>query len=48
MFILDNGAEEFILEPSVSSGRLLLSMIEDADTLFVDTERRRVVLRKLD
>jgi hypothetical protein len=48
LFVLDNGAEEFVLEPSVSAGRLLLSMIEDADTLFVDTERERVVLRGLD
>jgi len=48
LFILDNGAEEFVLEPSVSAGRLLLSMIEDAETLFVDTERQRIVVRKLD
>jgi hypothetical protein len=48
LFVLDDGAEEFVLEPSVSAGRLLLSMIEDAETLFFDTERRRLVLRKLD
>lgn len=48
LFILDHGAEEFVLEPSVSAGRLLLSMIEDAETLFFDTERERVVLRSLD
>lgn len=47
-FILDDGAEEFVLEPSVSAGRLLLSMIEDAETLFLDTERGRLMLRKLD
>jgi len=48
LFVLDDGAEEFVLEPSVSSGRLLLSMIEDAENLFLDTERGRLMLRKLD
>ena len=47
-FILDDGAEEYVMTPTISPGRLILAMIRDAETLLLDTERGRLVLRGLD
>ena len=47
-FILDDGAEEHIMRPNVDDGRLLLNLINTAETLYFDTERRRLMLREVD
>ncbi len=47
-FILDDGAEEHIMRPNVDDGRLLLNLINSAETLYFDTERRRLMLRQVD
>ena len=47
-FILDDGAEEHVMRPNVNDGRLLLNLINSADNLYFDTERQRLMLRKVD
>ena len=47
-FILDDGAEEHIMRPNVDDGRLLLNLINTAETLYFDTQRRRLMLREVD
>ena len=48
VFVLDDGAEEYVMEPTISTARLVLAMIRDAESLMLDTERGRLVLRGLD
>ena len=47
-FILDDGAEEYITRPNVDDGRLLHNLTRSAETLYFDTERRRLMLREVD
>ena len=47
-FILDDGAEEHIMRPNVDDGRLLLNLINTAETLYFDTQRHRLMLREVD
>ena len=47
-FILDDGAEEHIMRPNVDDGRLLLNLINAAETLYLDTERNRLMMRQVD
>jgi hypothetical protein len=47
-FVLDNGADEYVLRPTVDDGRLIMQMINEADTLYFDTERRVLIVRGLD
>ena len=44
-FILDDGADEHIMRPTPDDGRLLYNLIRAADTLYFDTERRRLMMR---
>ncbi len=36
------------MRPNVDDGRLLLNLINSAETLYFDTERRRLMLRQVD
>jgi hypothetical protein len=47
-FVLDNGAEEYVLRPTVDDGRLIMQMINEAESMYFDTERRVLLLRNLD
>jgi hypothetical protein len=47
-FILDDGAEEYVMRPNADDGRLLYNLITSAETLYFDTERHRLMMRKVD
>jgi hypothetical protein len=47
-FVLDNGAEEYVLRPTAEDTRTLMLMIDEAESLYFDTERRVLILRDLD
>jgi hypothetical protein len=47
-FILDNGADEYVLRPTAEDARTLMLMIDEAETMYFDTERRVLILRDLD
>ena len=47
-FILDNGADEYVLRPTAEDARTLMLMIDEADSMYFDTERRVLILRDLD
>ena len=47
LFVLDDGAEEYVMTPTVDDGRLLMQMITASDSLMLDTARGRLVLRGL-
>lgn len=46
--ILDDGAEEYIMSPTASDGRLLHNLIRSSESLYFDTERKRLMLRQVD
>ena len=47
-FILDNGADEYVLRPTAEDTRTLMLMIDEAESMYFDTERRVLILRDLD
>ena len=47
-FILDDGADEHVMRPHVDDGRLLYNLITSAETLYFDTERKRLIMRDVD
>ena len=47
-FILDNGAEEALVMPTASDGKLLRDLIHDADALYYDLDRGVVIFGKVD
>ena len=46
--ILDDGAEEYVMSPMASDGRLLHNLIRSSESLYFDTERKRLMLRQVD
>jgi hypothetical protein len=47
-FVLDNGAEEYVLRPTAEDARTLMLMIDEAESMYFDTERKVLILRDLD
>ncbi len=47
-FILDDGADEYVLRPTAEDTRTLMMMIDEAKSMYFDTERRALILRDLD
>jgi hypothetical protein len=47
-FILDDGAEEYVLRPTAEDAEVIRDLIKDADELFFDMERRVLILRDID
>ena len=47
-FILDDGAEEYVMQLTADDGRLVMQMISEAESLFLDTERGRLKFSDLD
>ena len=47
-FILDDGAEEYVLRPTAEDTRTLMLMIDEAESMYFDIERRVLILRDLD
>ena len=47
-FVLDDGAEEYVLRPTAEDARTLMLMIDEAKSMYFDTERRVLILRDLD
>jgi hypothetical protein len=47
-FILGNGAEEALVMPTASDGKLLRDLIHDADTLYYDLDRGVVIFGEVD
>ena len=47
-FILDNGAEEYVMQLTADDGRLIMDMIDEAESLALDTERGRLKFNDLD
>lgn len=46
-FILDNGAEEALVMPTAQGGKLLHDLIQDAQTLYWDTEKEVLIFGKI-
>lgn len=46
-FILDNGAEEALVMPTAQDGKLLRDLIQDAETLYWDTEKKVLIFGKI-
>lgn len=44
---MDNGAEEALLMPTADDGKLLRELIQDADTLYRDTQKEVIVFGKI-
>jgi hypothetical protein len=47
-FVLDNGADEYVLRPTAEDARTLMLMIDEAESMYFDTERKVLILRDLD
>ncbi len=47
LFVSDDGAEEYVMTPTVDDGRLIMQMITVSDDPMLDTERGRLALRGL-
>ena len=47
-FILDDGAEEYVMQLNANDGRLVMQMISEAESLLLDTERGRLKFSDLD
>ncbi len=47
-FILDDGADEYVLRPTAEDARTLMLMIDDAESLYFDLQRRALILRNLE
>ena len=39
-FILDDGAEEYVVRPTAADAKVLLKLIDASGSLFFDTERK--------
>lgn len=46
--ILDNGVQEALIMPTPDDGKLLRDLIQDADTLYWDTEKEILIFGKID
>lgn len=46
-FILDNGAEEYVLRPTADDAKVLLKLIGASDSLFFDVDRKVFVPRSV-
>ncbi len=46
--ILDDGAEEALIQPTAEDGKLLRDLIHDADTLYWDTENEVLIFGKIE
>ena len=46
--VLDDGAEEYVLRLTAEDTRTLMMMIDEADSMYFDTERGVLILRDLD
>jgi hypothetical protein len=46
--ILDNGAEEALIMPTADDTKVLRDLIQDADTLYWDTEKKVIIFGKVD
>ena len=46
--VLDDGAEEYVLLLTSEDTRTLMMMIDEAETIYFDTEREVLILRELD
>ena len=46
--ILDDGADEYVLRPPADDVRTLIMMLEDAESLYFNTEEGVLILRDLD
>jgi hypothetical protein len=47
-FILDDGADEYVLRPPADDVRTLMMMIDEAESMYFDTEKGVLILRDLD
>ncbi len=45
--ILDNGAEEALIMPTVDDAKVLRDLLHDADSVFWDTEREVLIFGKI-
>ena len=46
--VLDDGAEEYVLRLTSDDTRTLMMMIDEAESMYFDTERGVLILRDLD
>jgi hypothetical protein len=46
-FILDNGAEEYVVRPTVEDAKVLLKVIQASETVFFDLERKVLIPNSL-
>ena len=46
--VLDDGAEEYVLRLTSDDTRTLMMMIDEAESMYFDTERGVLILRELD
>ncbi len=46
--ILDDGADEYVLRPPADDVRTLMLLLDDAESLYFDTEKGVVIIRDLD
>ncbi len=46
--VLDDGAEEYVLRLTSEDTRTLMMMIDEAESMYFDTERGVLILRELD
>ncbi len=46
--VLDDGAEEYVLRLTSEDTRTLMMMINEAESMYFDTERGVLILRELD
>jgi hypothetical protein len=47
LIILDNGAQEVLIMPTVDDAKVLKDLIHDADTLYWDTEKEVIIFGKI-
>ena len=45
--ILDDGADEYVLRPPADDVRTLMMMIDEAESMYFDTEQGVLILREL-
>ena len=46
--VLDNGAEEYLVRPAAEASKVFLKLIEDANAIYVDTERGVVIFNGIE
>ena len=42
-FILDNGAEEYVIRPTAQDTKVLVKLLQSSESLYFDTERRVLI-----